>query len=148
VIQIRNSPVITQNVVTYVVVVGVDNKDLNLKPGMTANVSIETARKDNVLKIPSAALRFKPKVEKETQAAKTRPAGTGSSRMRKEASQKVYILDKDKKPAPVKIKTGISNEGQVEIAGGDLRENDEVIVEQVSSQKKPAAAGGAMGPRF
>ncbi len=149
VIQIRNSPVITQNVVTYVVVVGVDNRDLNLKPGMTANVSIETARKENVLKIPSAALRFKPKVEKETQAAKTRPAGTGSPRMRKEAGQKVYILDKEKKPALVSIKTGISNEGQVEITAGNLKENDEVIVEQTSSQKKPAAAGGGpMGPRF
>ena len=77
VIQIRNSPVITQNVVTYVVVVGVDNKDLKLKPGMTANVTIETARKDNVLKIPSAALRFKPKGGKETQEAKTKPAGSG-----------------------------------------------------------------------
>jgi HlyD family secretion protein len=150
VIQIRNSPVITQNVVTYVVVVGVDNKDLKLKPGMTANVSIETARKENVLKIPSAALRFRPKVEKETQAAKTRPAGTGSPRMRKEASQKVYILDKDKKPAQMTIKTGISNEGQVELVEGNLRENDEVIVDQTTSsaQKKPAAAGGPMGPRF
>ena len=148
VIQIRNSPVITQNVVTYVVVVGVDNKDLNLKPGMTANVSIETARKDNVLKIPSAALRFKPKVEKETREVKAKPAGLGSPRMRKEAAQKVYILDKKKKPVAVTIKTGISNDGQVEIAAGDLKENDEVIVEQTSSQKKPAAGGGSMGPRF
>jgi HlyD family secretion protein len=150
VIQIRNSPVITQNVVTYVVVVGLDNKDLNLKPGMTANVSIETARKDNVLKIPSAALRFKPKGGKETQEAKAKPATTGSPRMRKEAGQKVYVLDKEKKPAPVPIKTGISNDGQVEITAGNLKENDEVIVEQTtsSSQKKPAAAGGPMGPRF
>ena len=146
--QIRNSPVITQNVVTYVVVVGVDNKDLKLKPGMTANVSIETARKDNVLRIPSAALRFKPKGGKETQEAKTRPAAAGPPRMRKEG-QKVYILDKDKKPIPVKVITGISNDGQMEVAGGDLKENDEVIVEQSSSQKKPATAGGGpMGPRF
>jgi HlyD family secretion protein len=116
---------------------------------MTANVSIETARKDNVLKIPSAALRFKPKMEKETQAAKTKPAGTGSPRMRKEAVQKVYLLDKDKKPALETIKTGISNDGQVEITAGNLRENDEVIIEQSSSQKKPAGAGsGTMGPRF
>jgi HlyD family secretion protein len=148
--QIRNSPVITQNVVTYVVIVGVDNKDLKLKPGMTANVSIETARKENVLKIPSAALRFKPKLEKEQQITKSKPAGTGSPRMRKGASQKVYILDKEKKPAPVQIKTGISNDGQVELVEGNLRENDEVIVEQTTSsaQKKPAAAGGPMGPRF
>lgn len=146
--QIRNSPVITQNVVTYAVIVGVDNRDMQLKPGMTANVSIETARKENVLKIPSAALRFKPKRDKETQEARPRQ-GTGSSRMHKGAGQKVYILDKDKKPVPVMVKTGISNDGQVEITGGNLKENDEVIVEQASSQKKPAAAGGGpMGPRF
>ena len=147
--QIRNSPVITQNVVTYAVIVGVDNRDLNLKPGMTANVAIETARKENVLKIPSAALRFKPKVDKETREAKTRPAGKGAPGMRKEATQKVYILDKDKKPVPVAINTGISNDGHVEVTGGNLRENDEVIVEQATSGKKPAASGGGpMGPRF
>jgi len=147
--QIRNSPVITQNVVTYAVIVGVDNRDLNLKPGMTANVAIETARKENVLKIPSAALRFKPKVDKETREAKTRPAGKGAPGMRKEATQKVYILDKDKKPVPVAINTGISNDGHVEVTGGNLRENDEVNVEQATSGKKPAASGGGpMGPRF
>jgi HlyD family secretion protein len=147
--QIRNSPVITQNVVTYSVIVGVDNRDLNLKPGMTANVAIETARKENVLKIPSAALRFKPKRDKETRETRTRPTGKGAPGMRKEAGQKVYILDKDKKPAPVAIRTGISNDGHVEVTSGSLRENDEVIIEQASSQKKPAAAGGGpMGPRF
>jgi HlyD family secretion protein len=102
-----------------------------------------------VLKIPSAALRFKPKVEKETREAKTKQSGTGLPRMRKEVEQKVYVLDKDKKPAPVAIKTGISNDGHVEVTAGSLRENDEVIVEQATSQKKPAAAGGGpMGPRF
>ena len=61
VVQIRSAPIITQNVVTYIVVVNVDNSDLKLKPGMTANVSIEVARKDDVLKLPPAALRFRPK---------------------------------------------------------------------------------------
>ena len=65
VVQIRNAPVITQNLVTYVTVVNVDNTDLKLKPGMTANVSIEVARKDDALKLPPAALRFKPKSKKE-----------------------------------------------------------------------------------
>jgi HlyD family secretion protein len=147
--QIRNSPVITQNVVTYAVIVGVDNRDMNLKPGMTANVAIETARRENVLKIPSAALRFRPKMGKETRDARTRPAGKVAPGMRKEAEQKVYILDKDKKPVPVAIRTGISNDGHVEVVSGSLRENDEVIVEQATAGKKAAAAGGRpMGPRF
>lgn len=146
--QVRNAPVVTQNVVTYVVVVGVDNKDMKLKPGMTANVSIETAKKDNVLKIPSAALRFKPKSAKE---AKTKPAaGTEQRKMKKEAgAQKVYLLGPDNKPVPVQIKTGISNDGQVELVEGALKENDEVIIEQVMPQKKSGGMGGSpMGPRF
>jgi HlyD family secretion protein len=148
--QIRNSPVITQNVVTYVVIVSVDNRDLKLKPGMTANVSIETARKDNVLKVPSAALRFKPKDSKE--AKKARGEKSGATRQRggkKDGSQTVYMLGTDKKPVPVKIKTGLSNDGQVEVVEGNLKENDELIVEQMSAQKKAATTGGGpMGPRF
>ena len=77
--QIRNAPIVTQNVVTYVVVVGVDNRELKLKPGMTANVTIETARKENVLKIPSAALRFKPKGVK-GQGCEGSQGGTGEAR--------------------------------------------------------------------
>ncbi len=58
--QIRNAPIIVQNVVTYDVVVEVDNRDLRLKPGMTANVSITVARRDDVLMVPNAAFRFSP----------------------------------------------------------------------------------------
>ena len=60
VVQIRNSPISVQNVVTYDTVIGVTNSDFKLKPGMTATVSITTAQRTNVLKIPNAALRFKP----------------------------------------------------------------------------------------
>src|SRR5436189_754351 len=60
VIQVRNAPITVQNVVTYDTVIGVSNSDLKLKPGMTANVSIIAARKDNVLQIKNAALRFRP----------------------------------------------------------------------------------------
>ena len=147
--QIRNAPVVTQNVVTYVVVVNVDNKDLKLKPGMTANVSIETARKDNVLKIPAAALRFKPKSPTES-TEKSSGAPQGGKRLAKRGSEQVYILTLDKTPKPVAVKSGISNDGSVELVEGNLKENDEVIVEQSSqSQKKSGAMGGSpMGPRF
>jgi len=60
VVQIRNSPITLQNVITYDTVIGVTNSDFKLKPGMTATVSISTASRTNVLKIPNAALRFKP----------------------------------------------------------------------------------------
>jgi HlyD family secretion protein len=62
--QVRNSPQTVQNVVTYVVVLDVDNSELLLKPGMTANVRLEVARRSNALLIPSAALRFKPRLDR------------------------------------------------------------------------------------
>jgi len=72
VVQIRNSPITVQNVVTYDTVIEVSNPDLKLKPGMTATVSITTAQRPGVLKVPNAALRFKPPepVTNQTFAAK------------------------------------------------------------------------------
>ncbi len=61
--QVRLQPAVVQNVVTYSTVIAVPNPDLKLKPGMTANVSIEVARKSNVLRLPAAALRFRPTEE-------------------------------------------------------------------------------------
>jgi HlyD family secretion protein len=77
--QVRNAPQTVQNVVTYDVVIHVDNKDLKLKPGMTANVSIVIAHREGVLKIPNAALRFQPaNVSRGSEAeAKTREPGSG-----------------------------------------------------------------------
>ena len=60
VVQVRNAPIAVQNVVTYDTVIGVSNPDLKLKPGMTANVSIVIAQRDDVLKIANAALRYRP----------------------------------------------------------------------------------------
>ncbi|GFE57562.1 efflux RND transporter periplasmic adaptor subunit [Geobacter sp. AOG1] len=153
VFQIRNAPVVTQNVVTYVVVVSVDNREMKLKPGMTANVSVETAHKENVLKIPAAALRFKPKGDKGSKWAKNATGAaekpsSGDQRKKKAGGQQVYILGQDNKPVPVQVTTGVSNDGQVELAGGDLKEGDEVIVEQITTQKKSGGMGGPMGPRF
>ena len=148
--QIRNSPVVTQNVVTYVVVVAVDNQGLKLKPGMTANVSIETARKENVLKIPAVALRFKPKAPADGKGKPEAGSQTGGKRQARKGGDQVYVLTPEKTPRAVSVKTGISNDGFVEMVQGNLKENDEVIVEQSSpTQKKSTGMGGApMGPRF
>jgi len=157
VVQIRNAPVVTQNVVTYVVVIGVSNQDMKLKPGMTANVSVQIQRKDDVLKIPSAALRFKPKRGKDdkggTEERAVRgergapkpgaPAGAGE----KGPSQRLYLLNGQGKPVPVPVLTGITDGGFVEVTGGAIKENDEVIVEQLA-EKKASGMGSPMGPRF
>ncbi len=156
--QIRIAPITVQNVVTYDVVITVDNADLNLKPGMTANVSIIVASKSDVLKIPNAALRFRPS-DKELGKSGTeqstkdggRPGGSpgaGAGPRKEGASQggqsgtrpagqrsyAVWILE-DGKPKRVSVTTGISD-GMFTEVGGDLKEGQDVIVESLGAAKK------------
>ncbi len=142
--QVRNAPIITQNVVTYDVVITVANKDLKLKPGMTANVNIEVMRKDNVLKIPTAALRFRPMA---AGVGAKPPAGGVQRKVMRPAGQQVYVL-KEEKPVRVPVKTGATDDSFVEVIAGNLRQGDEVIVEQVSAKKKADSTRSPMGPRF
>lgn len=125
--QLRNAPVIVQNVVTYDAVVEIANLDLKLKPGMTANVSIIVAHKDNILKIPNAVLRFRPEGIK-----------------RGEGQPVLWVLDKGD-PKPVKVKLGISDRNFTELLEGDLREGQEVIVESISKKSSPRPS---RPPRF
>ena len=141
VVQIRSAPIINQNVVTYITVVNVDNSDLKLKPGMTANVAIEVDSKDNVLKLPPAALRFKPKTKADEQSAVKRPGSPDMDKgQRKGKSKQVYIL-KDNKPVAVPVNTGISNNTSIEVVDSGLKEGDEVIIEQQGGDGKKKAGG-------
>ncbi|MDY0301173.1 MAG: efflux RND transporter periplasmic adaptor subunit [Trichlorobacter sp.] len=153
--QIRSAPVVTQNVVTYVVVITVDNRDLLLMPGMTANVFIETGRSEEALKVVAAALRFKPQLAGASQSGK---AGQQSRAPEKNGSAKaaisgevVYLL-KEGKPLAVPIKTGLGDGRFVEITEGNLQAGDELIVEQTDAGKKKSSMGGGgrmpMGPRM
>lgn len=148
--QIRSAPITVQNVVTYVVVVQVDNRELLLKPGMTANVSIETGRKEGVLKLPSAALRFRPRDDTEKSKAMPQagmPKAPGKSGGAA-PGPKVYLLQ-DGKPVATTVQLGMSDTGFVEIVDGTLKEGDEVIVEQLDKgKKKKVNSGSPMGPRF
>jgi HlyD family secretion protein len=149
VVQVRNAPITVQNVVTYDTVIGVDNKDLKLKPGMTANVSIIIAHKDNVLQLKNAALRYRPPQaagELQTVFAQTapRPGGspggqrpTGARERRPERT--VYILSFSR-PKPVQIKTGISDGIVTEVTEG-LKEGDQVITAELTAAT-PAASPG------
>lgn len=125
--QVRSAPINVQNVVTYDVVVGVDNTDLRLKPGMTANVSIIVARKDQALKVPNAALRFRPpQAVAATPAVGTagRPPGFGAA----DAAKTVWRLNADGDPELVAVQTGISDGSFTEIVSGSLNEGDQIIV--------------------
>lgn len=110
--QVRISPTTVSNVVTYTVVVKVDNEDLKLKPGMTANVSIITTRKENVLCVPTIALKFTP-VEK--------------GEIKRYETQGIWVLQ-GKKPVRVEIKTGSSDDSYTEIISKDITEGEKVIV--------------------
>lgn len=139
--QVRNSPIVTQNVVTYNVVVRVDNRELLLKPGMTANVSIEVRKFGDVLKIPNAALRYRPAAKgAEAESAGNRP---GSGKGKEAGGQRVYLLGKDGKPAPVRIRSGVTNGTFTVLAEGDLKEGDLLVTGESQGKK---AGGGATPP--
>lgn len=128
--QIRLSPTITQNVVTYNVVISVDNSELLLKPGMTANVTFTVQSKRDILKIPNSALRFRmPDSQREIGSEKTQRRKPEASGM-----QSIWLL-RDGKPTRVQIKIGISDGQWTEVLEGDIKEGDEVIVDIESAKK-------------
>jgi HlyD family secretion protein len=140
VVQVRNAPIAVQNVVTYDTVIGVNNDELKLKPGMTANVSIKIAHRDDVLQIKNAALRFRPadaKPPPDPKLASSGQAGGGSPGQRRggqgqrSGARTVYVLN-GSKPDPVQIKTGISDGVATEVTEG-LKENDPVVTAEVSA---------------
>jgi len=137
--EIRNAPITVQNVVTYDVVVEVSNKDLRLKPGMTANVSVLVAHKEGVLKLPNAALRFKPQgaLAEKTEKPRNIPVSSESQGIR----GRVWTLSQNGKPVPVPLVLGITDGAFSEVLAGSLQEGTEVIVEETSNQRerKPAS---------
>lgn len=165
--QVRNAPQTVQNVVTYVVVLEVDNSEQLLKPGMTANVRLEVARRPSALLIPSAALRFKPKLER----AGATPGGAEPGRARGAAghgegdksggrrdddkpegkregggadrgSRATVWVPEGESPRPVRISAGITDGTFTEVVSG--LEEDQVII--VEAARTPGASGAAGAP--
>jgi HlyD family secretion protein len=140
VVQVRNAPITVQNVVTYDTVIGVSNPDLKLKPGMTANVSIIVAHKDDVLQIKNAALRYRPPDATPVETRRTstsRPGRPGGGRsgagQEGRAERTVYVLPSGaSRPRPVQIKTGISDGITTEVMEG-LKEDDRVVTAELAS---------------
>jgi HlyD family secretion protein len=129
--QVRLNPTVQQNVVTYNVVVAVDNPDEVLLPGMTAHVQIIVSRHENVLRVPNAALRFKPLKEAGDETA-------GKSNNRKEKGRggaTVYRLDGGE-PKPVKIKAGISDGAYTEVLGDELKPGESLVVRELGVKKE------------
>jgi HlyD family secretion protein len=156
VVQVRNAPITVQNVVTYDTVIGVSNPEQKLKPGMTANVSIVAAHRDDTLKIPNGALRFRMPDQAPTVAPKRDPSASGrgpgnkpgGNRAERRTERTVYVLASgSSKPAAVTIKTGISDGVTTEVLEG-LKEGDRVITGMTENNSADAPATNPFsGPR-
>ncbi len=154
----------SDNVVSYVTVLAVQNTDLTLRPGMTATATIETDRRDNAVLVPNTALRFTPPSTAPIGDAENAPAtgnsggflsklmprppmmdqkkrgtGTGEAEQgakKADGTQTVWVLT-DNRPSAVSVKTGISDGKMTEIVSGDLKTGMQVITESNSGGKTP-----------
>lgn len=133
--QVRNAATTTQNVVTYDAVIDVQNPDLKLKPGMTANVTFVVAKDDQALRVPNTALRFTPSHMQ--RAPVTLPPGV----------RQVWVLGA-KHPHPVRVKTGITDGHNTQILSGKLQPGDQVIVGEGGPQGPDGARGRRRGMFF
>jgi HlyD family secretion protein len=149
---IRSAPVVVQNVVNYNAVIAVDNPEQKLKPGMTATVSILVAQRQNVLKIPKAALRFQPPLtpqEREqfiTAFQKQQPAGVSKGlgaapRKAWQTTSKVWTLTPEGALWPVAVRLGISDDQFSELHDGNLQEGQELIIGLSDNDGHGASSG-------
>jgi HlyD family secretion protein len=157
--QVRNAPQIIQNVVTYNAVVRIDNKELLLKPGMTANVQFLVSEKEDVLTVPNMALRFRlPEDKNEVQdllrqeqgrvaprvgqRRTSRGSGSGGGEGRRVRQVKIYVVN-DGKAQPVEVQAGITDGSKTEVVAGALKENDLVIIGMSGSATAQTQSGVA-----
>ncbi|WHZ16570.1 MAG: ABC transporter, RND-adapter-like protein [Nitrospira sp.] len=132
--QVRNAPVSIQNVVTYDVIISVENPELKLKPGMTANITIVIARNEKALRAPNAALRF-------------RMPGLPVDRK----APQLWVLETTGRVRAVPVTTAIADSLFTEIVEGEVQEGDSVIVgiatpEDSAQEKLPP--GFEIGPKL
>lgn len=137
VLQVRKAPQVVQNVVTYDVVISAPNPDLLLLPGLTANVRITVAHRDDALLVPNAALRYRPANAAASAAPPSPQAG------------EVWVLGPSGQPGRRPLRLGISDGTVVEVVDGGLAPGDRVVLGETA----PAAASGTVpsmgaGPRF
>lgn len=142
--QRRLNPTTVQNVVTYDVVVEVDNPERILMPGMTAYVNVITAQRGNVLLVPNTALRFKPA----DAAPNNRTQGSRKNgKQEKSAAATVYVLEQDRL-RPVAIVPGITDNKYTEVLSGKLAAGDRVVTGEVVPSGEEGPSQGAMKMRL
>jgi len=165
--QIRLNATQNQNVITYPVIIDVPNPDGKLKPTMTADVTIEVSKVQDVLRVPNAALRFKPietgRSAQNDPAARTALEGTAARGATAAADalaagqrgsrrqQVVYVVDATGAVHPVNVKTGITDGRFTAVTDGDLKAGDNVAVGFLTAKVDtagtlPPGMGGPRGP--
>jgi len=169
--QLRSQPTVTQNVVTYDAILRVENPEGHLRPGMTANVRIVTERRDNVLRVQNAALRWRPApelilantgVEKVPAAGREEGKGSsggggGAGRGRpgggdRAMFSRVYTPAGQKVKA-MRFKPGVADDEFTEIREGQFKEGDQIVIEATGGAMNAPQAGGpnqmrGRGPRM
>lgn len=171
--EMRLNPVNVQNVVTYNVVINVENPEQTLKPGMTANLTITIDERNNVLKVPNSALRFRP--QNANPSGNAGGQGEGQGRRRQGNGQQgdnaqgggndsnfapasapvlpgqtriVWVMGQDGKPQPRRIKVGLSDGASTEVVEGNLNEGDMVITGQTVSGSNSSSTQQNRPPGF
>jgi len=134
--QIRNDPQIQQNVVTYNVILDVNNDELKLRPGMTTTVQIRLSEVNDALMVPDQAFRFSP----QGQNSDLPPLKSGERR--------VWKLEANDRIRPLNVRIGMVGSERIQIFSDDLQAGDRVVVEAVSTKKKGAAPTSGLRFRF
>jgi HlyD family secretion protein len=136
VVQVRNAPTTVQNVVTYDVVVAVDNPELKLKPGMTATVTITTAERQDVLRVPLRAVRFDP--QRQDGQGPATPARADGRR-----GTAVWVVQGDGSLRRVEVRLGLRSEQFAEVLSDGLHEGDQLAIAFRRSERRD---GGQTSP--
>ena len=150
--QVRLDPVIESNVVTYAAIVSAPNLQLKLKPGMTATLTVEVARRDNVLRVPNAALRFKPTASvlaalnqpvenSDSQSPRVKPVATAGTATPRGNRGTIWTYDGERL-RPVQVTIGVSDATYIEVVDGDVHEGTPLATRVTL----PGTAAGASAP--
>lgn len=150
--QIRLSPKVSNNVVTYPVIVEVENRDLALLPGMTAEVHIQVAQAVDVLRVPAAALRFRPEILGGNGTRSVRPNGRPgegeTARRPGKQLSRVHLapVAEGRPPQPVEFVAGLTDGQYVEVREGDLREGTLIVVGLATTTSQDIGGIAGMTP--
>lgn len=140
VLQIRKSPEVVQNVVTYTAIVSAPNPDLLLLPGMTAELRIVVSDTGRVLKIPSQALRFRPR-----DVGAVPAQGSRNQLATSKAPAMVWLVGDGGRPKPIEVSLGVSDDNSTQLLEGALVEGQQVIIGIVNSKKQKGYFGLRLG---